>query len=413
MAKPIRRWLAPLLVARRSLDRHAAPSRGSLGVRRRPTGRRRADLPVRDAPADRLRRAGHLSDLPDEARSASTRPRRRGATPTDATDRRLPPPDAPRRHLAGAGQGRDGHGLHARLRGRSRRAGGERRAGPRRRSRCRTERQQLIGVTRGARRAARARASRSAPSAASPTIPTLYQAIIEYREALRARRADRRAARWPEAHEGADAIVRGARAEAAPAGPLRGADRATLAAAAATRRTCCCPATPPGSTPRSTSTRSASCVRVSGSTVTTPSLAGRTLRRHRSSAIDPILDPDDPHRCGCGRWSRRPTRGLRPESFVARRRSTCRSASRSPCRRTPCSTPASDQIVFVVRGEGRFEPRAVRLGREAGGYYEVLAGARRGRRGRHLGQLPHRLRVALPRRARGAQHAAPARRAPR
>jgi len=32
------------------------------------------------------------------------------------------------------------------------------------------------------------------------------------------------------------------------------------------------------------------------------------------------------------------------------------------------------RIVFVVRGEGRFEPRAVELGRKAGGYYEVLSG---------------------------------------
>ena len=38
------------------------------------------------------------------------------------------------------------------------------------------------------------------------------------------------------------------------------------------------------------------------------------------------------------------------------------------------------QIVFVVAGEGRFEPRAVELGREAQGYYEVLRGVEPGER---------------------------------
>ena len=36
------------------------------------------------------------------------------------------------------------------------------------------------------------------------------------------------------------------------------------------------------------------------------------------------------------------------------------------------------RIVFVVRGEGEFEPRAVELGREAQGFYEVLSGVSAG-----------------------------------
>jgi Cu(I)/Ag(I) efflux system membrane fusion protein len=36
------------------------------------------------------------------------------------------------------------------------------------------------------------------------------------------------------------------------------------------------------------------------------------------------------------------------------------------------------QIVFVASGEGRFEPRAVRLGQRAEGYIEVLEGLRDG-----------------------------------
>jgi membrane fusion protein, copper/silver efflux system len=36
------------------------------------------------------------------------------------------------------------------------------------------------------------------------------------------------------------------------------------------------------------------------------------------------------------------------------------------------------QIVLVVRGEGRFEPRAVKLGRRGDGYVEVLDGIKEG-----------------------------------
>jgi Cu(I)/Ag(I) efflux system membrane fusion protein len=37
-------------------------------------------------------------------------------------------------------------------------------------------------------------------------------------------------------------------------------------------------------------------------------------------------------------------------------------------------------VVFVVEGEGTFEPRSVRLGRDAAGYYEVLSGLAEGER---------------------------------
>jgi Cu(I)/Ag(I) efflux system membrane fusion protein len=35
------------------------------------------------------------------------------------------------------------------------------------------------------------------------------------------------------------------------------------------------------------------------------------------------------------------------------------------------------QVVLVVKGEGRFEPRAVKLGRRGSGYVEVLEGLNR------------------------------------
>lgn len=38
------------------------------------------------------------------------------------------------------------------------------------------------------------------------------------------------------------------------------------------------------------------------------------------------------------------------------------------------------QLVFIDRGEGRIEPREVRVGQEAEGYYELLSGAREGER---------------------------------
>src|SRR6202040_810982 len=36
------------------------------------------------------------------------------------------------------------------------------------------------------------------------------------------------------------------------------------------------------------------------------------------------------------------------------------------------------QIVLIARGEGRFEPRAVKLGRRGGGHVEVLDGVNKG-----------------------------------
>ena len=41
----------------------------------------------------------------------------------------------------------------------------------------------------------------------------------------------------------------------------------------------------------------------------------------------------------------------------------------------------SRQAVFVDKGEGRFEPREVKLGHRGDGYVEVRAGRRRGRAG--------------------------------
>ena len=55
------------------------------------------------------------------------------------------------------------------------------------------------------------------------------------------------------------------------------------------------------------------------------------------------------------------------------------SASRcSPFPRAPCWIPAARQAVFVDKGEGRFEPRDVKLGHRGGGYVEVREGVAEG-----------------------------------
>ena len=110
-------------------------------------------------------------------------------------------------------------------------------------------------------------------------------------------------------------------------------------------------------------------------TITAPSLPGRKLTA-RIEGIDPILDP-------ATRTARvralvpTPHGELRPESFVD----------------VVIDVPLGDrlavpedavldvgtrQVVFVVRGEGEFEPRNVEIGQEAGGFREVRSGVAAG-----------------------------------
>src|SRR6185436_20377036 len=96
----------------------------------------------------------------------------------------------------------------------------------------------------------------------------------------------------------------------------------------------------------------------------------------RVVAVDPILD-------AATRTARvrirvaTPDGGLRPQGFV---QATIHVPSDEVV-----ALPAgavllagSQQIVFVVGEAGTFTPRAVQLGREAGGFYEVLDGVRVG-----------------------------------
>ena len=56
----------------------------------------------------------------------------------------------------------------------------------------------------------------------------------------------------------------------------------------------------------------------------------------------------------------------------------------------------SRQVVIVDLGDGRFEPRDVKLGRRGSEYVEVLEGIQRRRQRRGRRQLPHRCRKQPP-----------------
>ena len=50
------------------------------------------------------------------------------------------------------------------------------------------------------------------------------------------------------------------------------------------------------------------------------------------------------------------------------------------------------QVVLVAKGEGRFEPSAVKTGRRGDGFVEITRRREQGRRGRRRRHLPHRCR---------------------
>ena len=109
--------------------------------------------------------------------------------------------------------------------------------------------------------------------------------------------------------------------------------------------------------------------------VTAPSLPGRTWNA-RVVAIDPIIT-------AASRTARvrvevsTPAQSLRPETFV---NVTIQVPSENHLAipEEAVLDTGDHRTVFVVSGEGRFEPRSVELGRLAQGYYEVLSGLSEG-----------------------------------
>jgi Cu(I)/Ag(I) efflux system membrane fusion protein len=235
-----------------------------------------------------------------------------------------------------------------------------------------TERQQLIGVTRGTVEMRDLDIELRAVGRVAYD-PELYQAIVEYREAV-ATRARLKDGHLHEAGPGADAIVRAAALRLRQ----RGISEAQLRTIA-----------PAGRDPRNLLLPGAS-VWVYAQVyeyevglvkpgqkvvVTTPSAPG-TAYTAEVTAIDPILDP-------ATRTARvrilvsTPDGALRPETFVD---ATIRVplGHRLALPKSAVLDTGRHRIVFVVRSEGRFEPRAVTLGRETTDYYEVLSGLEAG-----------------------------------
>ena len=230
------------------------------------------------------------------------------------------------------------------------------------------ERQQLIGVR-------KARVERKPLEEEIRAVgkvaydPGLYQAIVEYREAITAKQR-LKDSRLPEAHEGANAVVRAATLRLKQMGVSEqqireigeaGRDPVNLLL--------------PGKSVwvyAQVYEYESDLVRPgAAATLTAPSLPGRTFAA-RVTSVDPILDAQT--RTARVRMQvATPGEELRPESFVQ-----VKIQVPSPPRLVIPSDAVlhtgEHQIVFVVKGEGTFEPRSIVLGRETQGHVEVLSG---------------------------------------
>jgi membrane fusion protein, copper/silver efflux system len=233
-------------------------------------------------------------------------------------------------------------------------------------------RQQLIGV----RRARVERRSLTVAIRAVGTVaydPGLYQAVVEYRQAIRAREQLAQST-VPEAVSGAEGLVRAATVKLRQKG-ISEAQLAQMARGAGDPTNLLLPGKSvwvyaqvyeyqlglvrPGQT----------------LTITAPSLPGRRFTA-RVAGIDPILDP-------ATRTARvralvsTPAADLRPESFVDVS-IEAPLGERLAVPEDAVLDTGTRRIVFVFRGQGEFEPRAVELGRDAQGFYEVLSGLEEG-----------------------------------
>jgi Cu(I)/Ag(I) efflux system membrane fusion protein len=230
-----------------------------------------------------------------------------------------------------------------------------------------TERQQLIGVKRQTVELRDLELDLRAVGRVAYD-PELYQAIIEYREAVAARR-QLGASPLHEATRGADAIVRGAAlklrqrgiteellAKMTPAG-----DPVNLLL--------------PGKTVwvyAQVYEYEVELVRPGQEMLVTASSAPGNARTARVMSVDPILDV-------ATRTARvralvsTPDADLRPETFVNVRIRVPLGRLLAVPKEAVLDT-GEHQIVFVVRDAGEFTPRAVTLGREAEDAFEVLSG---------------------------------------
>jgi multidrug efflux pump subunit AcrA (membrane-fusion protein) len=231
-----------------------------------------------------------------------------------------------------------------------------------------TARQQLIGVTRA--RVERRRLDSEIRAVGSVAYdPALYQAIVEYREALDARRQLGESA-MSEARRGADAIVRAAALRLRQLG-IADQQLTAIAAAAQGPANLLLPGKSAWVSAQVYEYEVDSVQPGQTATITTAGQPGRSYEG-RVVAVDPILNAAS--RTARVRISVPDADStLRPEAFVQ--------ATIHRPTDDVVAVPADAvlhsggrDLVFVTSDEGRFEPRAVELGREAGGYFEVRAG---------------------------------------
>jgi len=235
-----------------------------------------------------------------------------------------------------------------------------------------TERQQLIGVTRAPVERRRLDAEIHAVGTVAYD-PALYQAIVEYREALSSKGRLGSTA-LPQARSGADTIARSAALRLRQLG-LGEQQIRDLAGAGSDPVDLLLPGKAMWVYAQVYEYEMASVRPGQRVSITTPARRGQTYDG-RVVTVDPILS-------SATRTARvrirvpTPDEGLRPEGFV---HATIHVPSDEVV-----ALPAdavllagSQQIVFVTRADGTFTPRAVQLGREAGGYYEVLDGVEPG-----------------------------------
>lgn len=235
-----------------------------------------------------------------------------------------------------------------------------------------TERQQLIGV----RRSKVERRDLNLEIRAVGKVahdPDLYQAIVEYQEALAGKRRIA-ASQSPDAHAGADAIVRSSALK------LRqlGLSEQQLRQFAEDSRPPVNLLLPGKSVwvYAQVYEYEVELVRAGQPvTLTAPSQPGRSYTA-RVAAVDPILT-------AATRTARvrvevaTPDSTLRPETFV-HVKILVPSENQIALPEEAVLNTGEHQIVFVVSGEGSFEPRSVKLGRLAEGYYEVVSGLSEG-----------------------------------
>lgn len=234
------------------------------------------------------------------------------------------------------------------------------------------ERQQLIGVRRTkVERRALDEEIRAVGRVAYD--PSLYQAIVEYREALIARNRIKDSD-LPEAHDGAGSIVRAAALRLRQLGvgeqQMReiaesGRDPVNLLL--------------PGKSIwvyAQVYEYEIDLVRAgAAATITAPSAPGKTFTA-RVASVDPILNV-------ATRTARvrmqvaTPDANLRPESFV-QVKIRIPSAPGLVIPSDAVLHTGEQQVVFVVEGDGSFEPRAITVGRESQGSTEVLSGLKEG-----------------------------------